>query len=122
MTRKREAGPLIDLTFYIKGVGDNPELLKKSLGNVEKSWIHYVEEIERAMDSKDPESLHYWAHTLKGSLAFIKAEDGVAIAKEICEEAKKGGVEKTKKPLIQLKEYLDLLRKNLEEFISKIKT
>src|SRR3990167_7907190 len=87
--RAGKATPSFDISFYKKGVGDDPELLKTSLSNVEKSWNHYLVEIEKALKSNDAKSLHYWAHTLKGSLAFIKAEDGVNLAKALCDEVKK---------------------------------
>lgn len=111
---------IIDLSFYLKGVGDNPKVLKVSLENVEKSWGHYIEEMEKAITSNDDKALHYWAHTLKGSLSFIKAEDGVSLSKEICEAAMAKEVAKTTEPTKKLKEYLKTIHNEIEKIKNKI--
>jgi CheY-like chemotaxis protein len=112
---------IIDLSFYIKGIGDNPNLLQASLTKVEKSWESYLEKMEKAIVSNDPKQLHYWAHTLKGSLGFIKATDGVELAKKVCEKAKAGKVEGTEEPVKKLKDYIKKVYTEVDKVKDKIK-
>ena len=62
--------------------------------------------------------IHYWAHTLKGSLAFVKAEYGVKLATQICETAKANKIQGTIFPTTELDEYL----KTISVEIDKINT
>lgn len=105
---------LLDLEMALSRVSDDPELLREVAHLFLEDYPKALDEIRRAAESRDAQTLERSAHSLKGSVANFGAEPVVQAALRLETMGRNRSLEQAAEALAQLEAALERLRPELE--------
>ncbi len=83
---------VLDLEGLVEGAGGDEALARRLLARFQQDFPARLEQLRAALAAGDTEAAHRCAHSLKGSLATIRAHQAQEIARRLDEAARQGAL------------------------------